>query len=75
MINGVHALIYTRTPDAVRGFFRDVLGLRSVDAGQGWLIFARLSTSIRVPDDTELGLYQPRHPTAIGPEPSRPNPT
>jgi predicted enzyme related to lactoylglutathione lyase len=40
VITGVHALIYTRNPDAVRGFFRDVLGFASVDAGDGWLIFA-----------------------------------
>ena len=40
MITGVHALIHSRKADDVRAFFRDVLGLRSVDAGEGWLIFA-----------------------------------
>jgi len=40
MINGVHALIYTKNPDAVRAFFRDVVGAPSVDAGGGWPIFA-----------------------------------
>lgn len=40
MINGVHALIYTKNPDAVRAFFRDVIGQPHVDAGRGWLIFA-----------------------------------
>jgi len=40
MITGMHAVIYTRDPDADRNFFRDVLGFRSVDAGNGWLIFA-----------------------------------
>jgi catechol 2,3-dioxygenase-like lactoylglutathione lyase family enzyme len=40
MITGAHAVIFARDPDAVRGFFRDVLGFRSVDAGGGWLIFA-----------------------------------
>ena len=40
MINGVHALLFNRDPDGVRAFFRDVLGLPSVDAGGGWLIFA-----------------------------------
>ena len=39
MINGTHVLLYTTDPDADRAFFRDVLGLRSVDAGGGWLIF------------------------------------
>jgi catechol 2,3-dioxygenase-like lactoylglutathione lyase family enzyme len=40
MITGVHALIYTSDAEADRAFFRDVLELRSVDAGGGWLIFA-----------------------------------
>ncbi len=40
MITGVHALIFNHDADAVRAFCRDVLGLSSVDAGHGWLIFA-----------------------------------
>ena len=40
MINGVHLLLYSRDPEADRVFFRDVLGFLSVDAGEGWLIFA-----------------------------------
>src|SRR2546423_8868989 len=40
MITGVHALIFNRDADAVRAFFRDVLGFPSVDVGGGWLIFA-----------------------------------
>ena len=40
MITGVHALIYTKNADEVRAFFRDVLGFASVNAGEGWLIFA-----------------------------------
>jgi predicted enzyme related to lactoylglutathione lyase len=114
MITGVHAIFFTQDADAVRAFFRDVLGLSSVDAGAGWLIFALppaelaahptegaghhelylmcddvhataqelagkgvelsrpltdegfgLMTAIRLPDGGELGLYEPRHPTAI----------
>jgi predicted enzyme related to lactoylglutathione lyase len=114
MINGVHALIYTKNPDAVRAFFRDVVGSPNVDAGHGWLIFAlppaelgihpaeegqshelylmcddidatlaELKTkgidaaseisdqgwgrvsSITIADGVTLGLYQPRHPTAL----------
>lgn len=40
MINGAHFLLYSKDPDADRAFLRDVLSFRSVDAGQGWLIFA-----------------------------------
>jgi catechol 2,3-dioxygenase-like lactoylglutathione lyase family enzyme len=40
VIIGVHAIVFTRDADADRAFFRDVLGLPSVDAGGGWLIFA-----------------------------------
>jgi hypothetical protein len=40
MINGVHAIVYSKDSDGVRGFFRDVLGFSSVDAGGGWSIFA-----------------------------------
>jgi catechol 2,3-dioxygenase-like lactoylglutathione lyase family enzyme len=114
VITGVHALVYSREAEKVRAFFRDVLGMRSVDAGQGWLIFALppaelavhpdegetraalylmcddvhgtmraleakgvrfvhpvadrgwgLVTALRLPDGSDLGLYQPKHPTAI----------
>ena len=40
MINGIHALLYAKDVEKVRTFFKDVLGLKSVDAGEGWLIFA-----------------------------------
>ena len=40
MIFGAHIVIYTSNAEADRAFFSDVLGLKSVDAGQGWLIFA-----------------------------------
>ena len=40
MINGVHAVVFSREADKVRTFFADVLGLAAVDAGGGWLIFA-----------------------------------
>ena len=40
MIFGAHILLYSRDAEADRGFFRDVLGMESVDAGHGWLIFA-----------------------------------
>jgi catechol 2,3-dioxygenase-like lactoylglutathione lyase family enzyme len=39
-ITGAHVLLYTSEPAAVRAILGDVLGWRSVDAGEGWLIFA-----------------------------------
>jgi catechol 2,3-dioxygenase-like lactoylglutathione lyase family enzyme len=115
MITGLHAILYSSDADKNRAFMRDVLGLKSVDAGRGWLIFAAppaelaahpteddekprhklylmcddlqatmkelsgkgvkcsavtearwgLITSIHLPGGSELGLYQPRHPTAL----------
>ena len=40
MIDGVHAIVYSRHAEQVRAFFRDVLGRDSVDAGAGWPIFS-----------------------------------
>lgn len=40
MIFGAHVIVYSKDAAADRAFFRDVLGFASVDAGQGWLIFA-----------------------------------
>lgn len=39
MIFGAHILFYSQDPEADRTFFTNVLGLRSVDVGHGWLIF------------------------------------
>ncbi len=116
MINGVHAVVFSREADKVRAFFADVLGLAAVDAGGGWLIFALppaelavhpadgdghhelylmcddiqatltelrgkgvevarevsdqrwgLMAAIRLPDGSEFGIYQPRHPSPLQP--------
>ncbi len=118
-ITGVHALLYTSEPEAVRGVLRDVFGWRPVDAGEGWLIFALppaelgvhpaegptyeggtrhqltlmcddiaatvaelrekglevrgepvdegwgITTTLVLPGDLDVMLYEPRHPTAI----------
>ncbi len=116
MITGLHAILYSPDAEKARAFLRDVLGLQSVDAGHGWLIFAAppaelaahpleaaekphhelylmcddlqvtmnelqakdircdaateapwgSATTIHLPGGGELGLYQPKHPTAIG---------
>jgi len=40
MINAMHAMIFAKDVDKTRAFLRDVLQLKHVDAGEGWLIFA-----------------------------------
>jgi len=40
VIIGMHAIVFSPEAEKVRAFFADVLGLSSVDAGGGWLIFA-----------------------------------
>jgi len=123
VIFGAHLLLYSSDADADRAFLRDVLSLKAVDAGGGWLIFAlppaevavhpledesapapgdspllpaalylmcdnirayiyRLAergvqcsalqeehwgivTTIPLPSGASLGLYQPKHPTAL----------
>jgi catechol 2,3-dioxygenase-like lactoylglutathione lyase family enzyme len=112
MITGAHTILYSTAAEEIRAFLRDVLQFPSVDAGDGWLIFALppaelavhptdgpdkhelylmcddiaatmaeldakgvtcaqvsdqgwgLLTSITLPGGSQLGLYQPRHPTA-----------
>ena len=39
MIIGAHSIIYSIGAERDRAFLRDVLGLRGVDAGGGWLVF------------------------------------
>jgi hypothetical protein len=54
MINGAHAIIYSRQPEADRAFLRDVIGLPYVDAGGGWLIFALPPSEVAVhPSDDD----------------------
>lgn len=40
MITGIHAIVFSPEAEKVRAFFADVVGMASVDAGGGWLIFA-----------------------------------
>ena len=40
MITGIHAIVFSAEAEKTRDFFAAVLGLSSVDAGQGWPIFA-----------------------------------
>ena len=40
MIAGAHTILFAEDAERARAFLRDVLGFESVDAGDGWLIFA-----------------------------------
>jgi catechol 2,3-dioxygenase-like lactoylglutathione lyase family enzyme len=111
VINGLHAIVFSPQAEQVRAFFADVLGMPSVDAGNGWPVFAAppaelavhpadgaahhelylmcddihatlaelrgkgvevarevsdqrwgLLAAIRLPDGSELPVYEPRHP-------------
>jgi catechol 2,3-dioxygenase-like lactoylglutathione lyase family enzyme len=39
-ITGVHILFYSKDAEADRAFLRDTIGLRAIDIGHGWMIFA-----------------------------------
>jgi hypothetical protein len=56
MVTGMHVIFFSRHADKVREFLADVLQLRSVDAGDGWPIFAAPPAEIAV------------HPTEGDPE-------
>jgi predicted enzyme related to lactoylglutathione lyase len=60
VITGAHVINFTRDPERVRAFVRDVLGFASVDAGGGWLIFALPPAELAVhpaEDDSCYELY------------------
>ena len=48
MFTGAHFLFYSKNPEADRAFFRDVLSLRSIEMGEGWLIFAMPSSEAAI---------------------------
>jgi len=54
-ITGAHVLLYTSQAEQVRKIFRDVIGWKHVDAGDGWLIFAL--------PPAELGVHPAEGPT------------
>jgi predicted enzyme related to lactoylglutathione lyase len=58
MITGMHAIVFSPQAEKVRAFFADVLGLSSVDAGGGWLIFALPPAELAVHPSGDDG---PRH--------------
>jgi catechol 2,3-dioxygenase-like lactoylglutathione lyase family enzyme len=58
MIFGAHIVLYSKDSEADRVFFRDVLGLKSVDAGHGWLIFALPPAEAAFHPSEENGLHE-----------------
>ena len=48
MLIGTHAVIYSAKPEADRKLLREVFGLRQVDAGGGYVIFALPSAEASV---------------------------
>ena len=39
MVFGAHLVLYSQDADADRRFLAEILDMRSIDAGRGWLIF------------------------------------
>jgi hypothetical protein len=55
MISGAHMIIYSTDAEADRAFFRETLKFPSVDAGDGWLIFALPPAEVAVHPAAERG--------------------
>jgi catechol 2,3-dioxygenase-like lactoylglutathione lyase family enzyme len=58
MITGAHAIVFSEDAEALRAFFRDVLGFPSVDAGGGWLIFALPPAELAAHPADESGRHE-----------------
>jgi catechol 2,3-dioxygenase-like lactoylglutathione lyase family enzyme len=55
MMFGAHVIVTSKDAQADRAFLRDILGLSSVDAGHGWLIFALPPAEVAVHPAEEFG--------------------
>ena len=58
MIVGAHSIIYSRDAERDRAFLSDVLGLPSVDAGGGWLIFGLPPAEVAVHPGAENDVHE-----------------
>jgi catechol 2,3-dioxygenase-like lactoylglutathione lyase family enzyme len=58
MIFGAHVILYSKDAAADRAFLGDILGLSSVDAGHGWLIFALPPAEVAVHPAEENGRHE-----------------
>jgi hypothetical protein len=48
MVFGAHLVLYSQDADADRRFLAEILDMRSIDAGRGWLIFEMPSAEVAV---------------------------
>jgi len=58
MLIGAHTILYSADAGATRDFLRDVLDLPSVDAGDGWLIFALPPGEVAVHPHDDPGRHE-----------------
>jgi hypothetical protein len=58
MIFGADVIVYSKDAIADRAFLRDALGLSSVDASHGWLIFALPPAEVAVHPTEENGRHE-----------------
>ena len=58
MIRGAHVVVYSTDAEADRAFLRDLIGFRSVDAGNGWLIFALPPAELAVHPGPDGGAHE-----------------
>jgi hypothetical protein len=58
MIDGAHAIIYSKNADADRRFLLETLRFPHVDAGHGWLIFALPPAELAVHPAEENGRHE-----------------
>jgi predicted enzyme related to lactoylglutathione lyase len=58
VIIGIHAVVFSPEVEKVRAFFADVVGMPSVDAGGGWLVFALPPAELAVHPAEGAGRHQ-----------------
>lgn len=58
MLTGAHSIIYSTSPEGDRAFLRSVLGLPSVDVGDGWLIFGLPPSEVAVHPSDENNVHE-----------------
>ncbi len=58
MITGAHTILYSKDSEADRAFLKEVIGLPSVDAGEGWLIFGLPPSEVAVHPSKKNGPHE-----------------